>query len=359
MNVTMSWSNLSINSKKYVNDVLDSGWLSRHKYIPEFEAAVAKKHGAKYGVLVNSGTDALRIAWATLKEINQWPDGSEVVVPALTFVATANAVLQNGLRPVFADVDISSGNINPDRIAERCKSTTIAVNVVHLFGRPVSMPAITTLCKRLKLSCIEDSCETFGVHRVAGDMACFSFYVSHHVSTGVGGMILTNNPKYERVARSYMNHGRVDDGSHFEFGRSGYSSRITEMEAALGMAALEHFDKDLSRRKYLADVYYEGLFEQEGVGLPTLAEDHSWMFFPVFLHKGSRDKMLKHLRKHGIESREAMPIINQPVFKDLYVKGSCPNAEAWTDKGLLLPLHPQMTAKDVDYVCGKVHDYYV
>ena len=358
MKIRMSWANITPNAKKYVKNVLDRGWLSYSLYQPRFEKEVAERHSAKHGIFVNSGTDALRISLATLKEIYKWPDNADVIIPAVTFVATANAVLQTGLRPVFADVESSTANIDPTRIATRISSTTVAVLAVHLFGLPANMPALTRLCTEKKLRLIEDSCETFGVHTLEGDMACFSFYMSHHVSTGVGGMILTNSDKYEKVARSYMNHGRIDDGSHFQFGRSGYSSRCTEMEAALGIAALETFDKDLKKRRYLAERYYNALFELDQFQLAPLRPEHSWMFFPVLLRQSKRDKLLNHLRANEVESREAMPLINQPVFKDLYKKGSCPNAENWTKNGLLLPLHPLMSEKDVDYVCSSVRKFF-
>ncbi len=358
--ITMAWSHIDRPSKIYVNDVLHSGWISRHKYIPKFEAEVARIHGAKYGILVNSGTDALRISLATLKEIHKWPNGSDVIIPALTFVATANAVLQTGLRPVFADVEPMTANIDPDRLAKQIKSSTVAICAVHLFGLPANMPVLTTLCKKSKISCVEDSCETFGVHKIQGDLACFSFYMSHHISTGVGGMILTNNPKYETIARSYMNHGRIDDGTHFKFGRSGFSSRITEMEAALGIAALERWDEELLKRQVLASRYTASLTSLgvDELQLPRWNASHSWMFYPVLLKRPGRDRLLKYLGKQGIESREAMPLINQPVFKDLYKKGSCPNAENWTANGLLLPLHPQMSQDDVFQVCQKVSRFF-
>ncbi len=347
----MAWANITPNAKTYVNDVLSRGWLSYSKYMPAFEQAVAKIHGAKYGILVNSGTDALRISLATLKEVHQWKDGDEVIVPAVTFVATVNAVLQNSLRVKFADVDLFSCNINTGTINSLIGPRTRAVIPVHLFGLPVTLP-------KIKLKVVEDSCETFGVHTIHGDLACFSFYVSHHVSTGVGGMILTNSHIYEKITRSTMNHGRIDDGTHFKFGRSGYSSRITEMEAALGIAALEHFDDDLIKRSKLAKAYYKGLEPIMGLHQPIYVNGHSWMFFPVLLKRGSRDALLKHLRKSGVESREAMPLINQPVFKSLYKPGSCPNAELWTANGILLPLHPQMSEKDVAYVCQKVKAFF-
>lgn len=356
--VTMSWGHISQKAKDNVAEVLESGWLSRRKFIPKFEMEVSRLHNARYGILMNSGTDALRISLLTLKEIYKWQDGDEVIVPALTFVATVNAILQANLKPVFADVNLFTANIDINTVASQVSPRTSAVLAVHLFGLPVSMPAVTTLCKKLKLSLIEDSCETFGVHKLAGDMMCMSFYMSHHVATGVGGMILTNSKTYEKIARSYANHGRTDDGSHFEFGRSGYSSRITELEAAIGCAALERFDEDLKKRKHLAEIYYNHLFNQEGVGIPALSPNHSWMFFPIFLHDGNREKLMTHLRKNGIENREAMPLISQPIFRDLYIPGSCPVAEEWTAKGLLLPLHPQMSEMDVEYVSRMVKGFF-
>lgn len=350
----MSWANLDANTKKYVNNVLDRGWLSRSLYIPRFEQSVADLHKAKHGIFLNSGTDALRVSLLTLKELNKWPDNSEVLVPAVTFVATVNAVLQASLKPKFVDVDLSTANISSSRLADPLTSSTRALLAVHLFGLPADMSACTAFAKKNKLKLIEDSCETFGVHKLAGDFACFSFYMSHHVSAGVGGMMLTNSAQYAKVARSYMNHGRIDDGSHFQFGRSGYSSRATEMEAAVGLAALERFPEDLEKRRKLARRYAKNMGWMD----PT-NNDHSWMFFPLRLTDGySRDKLLLHLRKNGIESREAMPLINQPVFKTLYKKGTCPNAEDWTKNGILLPLHPLMSEKDVDYVCDKLDRFF-
>lgn len=347
----MSWADITPKAKANVNDVLNSGWISRHKYIPRLEELVASRHGAKYGIFMNSGTDALRISLLTLKEVHKWPDGAEVIVPALTFVATANAVLQARLRPIFSDVDLPTGNLKVSALTSPSKSIVAAVPV-HLFGLPVTIP-------RTSLRVIEDSCETVGVHKLAGDMACFSFFMSHHITAGVGGMIVTNSPRYERVARSYMNHGRTDDGSHFKFGRIGYSSRATEMEAALGCAAMETLDDNLRKRNFLANLYTGQLDSFSNVlQLPPNDPKHSWMFYPLFLKKGNRDKLLNHLRINGIESREAMPIINQPCYKGLYQPGSCPNAEVWTKNGILLPLHPLMDQKQVEYVTKTIGRFF-
>lgn len=349
MKITMSWSSLTAASHKYVHDVLTSGWLSRHKYIPRFEQEVAKIHGAKHGILVSSGTDALRISLATLKEVFRWKDGSEVIVPALTFVATVNAVLQAQLTPVFADVDDTTGNLRWG--GWLAGNSIVAVLPVHLFGLPVEIP-------KTPLKIVEDSCETFGVHKISGDLMAFSFYMSHHVATGVGGMILTNSDKYAKIARSLMNHGRIDDGSHFKFGRVGYSSRSTEMEAALGCAALEHYGTDLLKRRTLAGQYQRQLVDVKEIQSTPYDIRHSWMFYPIRLLTGNREKLMAYLRTAGIENREAMPLVDQPVFKNLYTKGSCPNAELWTKNGLLLPLHPKMSVEDVAVVCRAVKGFF-
>lgn len=354
MKITMAWANITPNAKKYVNNVLDRGWLSYSLYQPRFESEVAERHGAKHGILVNSGTDALRISLATLKEIHRWKDGSTVICPALTFVATVNAVLQNRLTPIFADISLDSANLSLSTIPTSVKKSSVSVVPVHLFGLPLSL----NKPEYGHLKIVEDSCETFGVHKLTGDLACFSFFMSHHVSTGVGGMILTHSDRYARIARSYANHGRIDDGSHFKFGRSGYSSRITEMEAALGIAALERYELDLQKRRELAEHYIDGLCCVTELQRTPFNFRHSWMFYPVLLKAGNRDKLLAHLRAKGIESREAMPLVNQPVFKALYQPGSCPNAETWTKNGLLLPLHPLMTPKDVSYVCESVKGFF-
>ena len=358
MKVRMSWADISEESKANVINAIDSGWLSRHKYIPTFEKQIARMHGGKFGVFMNSGTDALRMSLLTLKEIYGWKDGDEVIVPALTFVATANAVLQCGLKVIFADVQKETGNIDPEQIAKYVTSSTRAILPVHLFGLPANMPAIMQVARRHSLCVIEDSCETVGVHEIYGDMACFSFYQSHHIQCGVGGMIVTKNFRYERVARSYMNHGRTDDGTHFEFGRVGYSSRATEMEAGIGIGSAKNFQKNLEKRRALAVEYIERLYEISETEPPIYSKAHSWMFMPITLQSGSRDKLLKYLKTKGIESREAMPLVNQPCYKGMYEKGSCPNAEYWTERGLLLPLHPLMELRHVKYVCESIKRFF-
>lgn len=359
MKVSMSWANITKEAKANVNDALNSGWISRRKWIPKFEKEFSVLHRGKYGIFVNSGTDALRIALLTLKEIYQWQTGDEVIIPGLTFVATANAVLQSGLNPRFADVQKETGNIEPKAIAKLVTPMTRAVLAVHLFGLPANMPAVMQIAKKTGLKVIEDSCETVGVSVLSSDMACFSFYMAHHIQCGVGGMIVTNNPQYERVARSYMNHGRIDDGTRYKFGRIGYSSRATEMEAALGCAGISQLKKNLKIRRKLAEQYSWLLADtiDNSIQIPPLHCSHTWMFYPILLLKGKRNSLLNYLREHQIECREAMPLINQPCYAGMYKKGSCPNAENWTKNGVLLPIHPLLKEKEILHVTQNIRQW--
>jgi perosamine synthetase len=360
--VPMAESSIDANGIKYVNEVLESGWLSRKKYIPMFEAEVSRIHGKEYGVLVSSGTDALRIALAVLKEQNQWPDGSEVLVPSVTFMATAAVVMQNGLKPVFVDVDRQTYNMDVELAENAVTFKTVAMLPVHLFGLPAQMGKLMHLARSLKLKVVEDSCEAFGIHRIEGDLGAFSFYMAHHIQTGVGGMLVTNDAEQERLARSYANHGRSDNRDRYEFERLGYSSRLTEMEAALGCAQLENYWERNRDRQNIAMAIKHDLKGLEQSGFVQLAwggsTDGCWMFFPVVLKKGNRDAMMKHLAEHGIESRLMMPLVNQPVLKGLVDEKDFPVAKWINENGLCLPCHTQLTHQQTQHMTQTFKDFF-
>jgi len=258
---------LSDKAKRYVNEVLESNRLSYGPFSRRFEEGFASAHDCKYAAFMNSGTDALRIALAAMKTLYGWKDGDEVLVPAITFVATANIVLQNAMTPVFVDVDPKTYNLDPNKIEERLTARTRAMIPVHLMGLPCDMDPLLALCKKHNLQMLEDSCEsmfaTYKGRKVGsfGAVGTFSTYVAHFLVTGVGGLTTTNDPELDRDIRSLMNHGRdtaylnIDDdkglscdklekvvAARFRFVQLGYSSRCTEMEAALGLAQLEEKD---------------------------------------------------------------------------------------------------------------------
>lgn len=357
--VRMSWADIGPKEKEYVNDVLASGWLSRHKYLPRFEQEVAKIHNHPYGMMTNSGTDALRIGLAVLKEVYGWQDGDEVIVPSVTFVATVNVVLQNRLTPVFADVDRTTYNINPQEIEKKISHRTRAIIPVHLFGLPADMNKIMAVAQANNLRVIEDSCECFGVHEIQGDMAAFSFYMAHHIQTGVGGVLTTGNKIYDQMARSYMNHGRSARTDRFEFERVGYSSRVTEMEAALGCGQLERWEENIKKRRGIAErLIYQlsGLSDHLDFAKEWLKS--SWMLFPMVLKRKNRDELMAFLLDKGIESRQMMPLLNQPVYRELADEKNFPVAQWINENGICLPCHPQLTDEQIGYMTDAVKEFF-
>lgn len=365
-----------------MNDALNSNRLSTGKYIRAFENEFARAHDSDHAVMCNSGTSALHIAVAVLKEVGKWRDGDEVLVPAVTFVATANVVLHNNLKPVFVDVDPVYYNIDPSQIKDKITKRTRAILPAHLFGLPCEMDAILNLADRYGLRIIEDSCETMFARYKGrsvgsfGDMACFSTYVAHLLVTGVGGLITTNQEKYATLCRSVLAHGRdsiylnIDDDDglldenrrkaiierRFSFVRLGHSFRATELEGALGLAQMAQKDRMIRRRRqnaqYLTDQLqkYSALLQLPAA--PTHAE-HSFMMYPILVKAGvNRGDLVAYLEARDIETRYMLPLINQPIYKKMF--GDCeaeyPVARHINRSGFYIGCHQGLTRADLDYV---------
>jgi dTDP-4-amino-4,6-dideoxygalactose transaminase len=375
----------------YIDQVLRSGRLSYGPFGRRFEAEWAKAHGAKHAVFCNSGTSALHIAVQALKQRGGWRDGDEVIVPSVTFVATANVCLHNGLKPVFVDVDPQTYNINPLLVEEKVvPGTTRAIIPVHLCGQPADMPTIQNIAWRYGLSVIEDSCETAfaDCHGKPvgswGDVGCFSTYMAHYIVTGVGGLATTSDPELAKDLRSLMNHGRdgiyisIDDDNgktkeelkeiisrRFKFIEAGHSFRCTELEAALGVAQLERRDEIVARRKEIATGYTAGLWDlQDRLQLPTTAAgvENVFMMYPL-VTKTPEDKagLVQHLEDHGIETRDLLPLLNQPVYHKLYGKNlihQYPTAKRLDGCGFYIGTHQYITDDDVAYVVQTVRSYF-
>jgi perosamine synthetase len=384
--ITMGVADIGKNEKKYVMNVLKRKQLSYGLYSQRFEKQFAEVHKCKYGVLMNSGTDALRIAFATLKEVHKWKDGDEVICPAVTFVASANIILQTGLRPRFVDVNRCSFNIDPTCIAKQITMNTKALLTVHLFGLPAEMDSIMTLAAAFGLNVVEDSCETMLVKKDGypvgsfGDIACFSTYVAHLITTGVGGLATTNSAVYADIMRSYANHGRDPKylgGSfghqhignrasirhRFLFHRIGYSSRATEMEAALGLAQLERLPEIIRRRQKVADALLRDLSAKglrKHLQLPIYeTAESARMMFPLVLRRDNKWKLMEHLEKAGIETRELMPLLSQPCYKHLgYKLSDYPVAELLHRRGLYIPCHQLMSTSDIAHIVETFERFY-
>lgn len=388
LKVTVGDLRLGDREKQYLNEVIESNRLSYGPFTERFENLFAELHDCKYATFCNSGTSALHIALAALKELHGWADGDEVLVPAVTFVATSNVVLHNRLTPVFVDVDPLTYNIDPALIEAKITPRTRAILPVHLLGLPADMVAIDAIARRHNLRVVEDSCETMfaacGGRRVGawGDIGCFSTYIAHYIVTGVGGLATTNDRDLAVLLKSLMNHGRDsiylniddDDGvdekklfeiaaKRFRFVHVGHSFRCTEMEAAIGLAQLERHADIVTARKAVAAKYLDRLAGLSDVlQLPTTPSDrdHVFMLFPLVLRNGSKRELVNHLEANGIETRDLLPLIDQPIYRKLFgdLEPQYPVARWLNRSGLYIGCHQYLTDAQIDHVADTLYRFF-
>jgi dTDP-4-amino-4,6-dideoxygalactose transaminase len=369
-----------------VNEVLDSGRISYGDKSRAFEERFAQLHGADYAVLSNSGTSSLHVALQAMKEIGGWSDGDEVIVPAVTFVASVNVILHNGLVPVLVDVDPRYYEIDCNLIEQAITPRTRAIMPVHLFGLPCDMTTIMDIAERHGLKVLADSCECmFVTHQgkptgAWGDIVCYSTYVAHLLTTGIGGLSLTNDPRYAAKMRSLVNHGRdgiylsIDDdrgltngalkeviARRFNFESIGHSFRITELEAALGLAQLDDWYAMIFARqtnaKYITHLlsrYIEHL--QRPLARPLT--DHAFMMYPLVLRKEDKRALTELLEKRGIETRAMLPLINQPCYAGLWNADDYPVAQWIERSGFYIGCHQGLTINDLDRIVSAFAEYF-
>lgn len=380
---------ISEQGKRYVMDALDSNRLSRGKYTSLLERSFAQLHQAKYSLFCNSGTSALQISLAALRERHGYEDGDEALVPATTFIATSNIVIQNKMQPVFVDVDANMYNIDPSRIEERITARTRVMIPVHLFGLPCDMDPILELARKHRLQVLEDSAETmFAKYHGRsvgsfGDLACFSTYIAHILVGGVGGLITTDDEGLLEICRSLMAHGRdniyltIDDDDEindprleqivkrrFNFVRLGYSYRATEMEAAIALSELERWEDMVEKRRKNAARLTELLrpFETH-LQFPTIPHnvDHSFMMFPFVARTHiARDSLLLHLERRGIETRYLFPLLSQPVYQRLFpgLEREYPVAQHLARQGFYIGIHQGLEEEHLQLVRKAFADYF-
>lgn len=379
---------LSALEKKLVNEVLDSGRLTYGPMSKCFEQEFAKSHEVKHALFMNSGTSALHVALAALKNRHGWSDGDEVIVPAVTFVATANIVLHNNMKPVFVDVEPDTYNIDPQKIEEKITSRTRAIIPVHLLGLPATMQPILELAKKYHLEIIEDSCECMFARykgRTVGSMGtigCFSTYVAHFLVTGVGGLAATNDSELAVDMRSLMNHGRdgiytscSDDSGlegkrleevierRFSFIHIGHSLRCTELEAAIGIGQIARAKEIIQRRQQIAETFTRQLKQfAEHIQLPYCPPDrtHTFMLYGVVLRNEPKKNLVNYLENLNIETRDLLPLINQPIYRRLYgnLEEQYPVARHINRSGFYIGCHPYMTDEEVEFIIEAFENYF-
>lgn len=348
------------NEKAYVNDCLDSTWISSAgKYIGRFEEAFAEFCGAEHAIACCNGTVALHLA---LMALGIGP-GDEVIVPTLTFVATANAVVYCGATSVFADSEPQTWNIDPRVIEELITPRTKAIIAVHLYGHPADIDAIQAIAQRHGLAVIEDAAEAHGAEykgtRVGaiGDIGTFSFFGNKIITTGEGGMVVTNDPKLAEMIRLLKGQGQ-DPHRRYWFPMIGYNYRMTNIAAAIGLAQLERVDWHLARRREVASLYAEHLAGMRGVTWQTEQPwaRHAYWMFTVQLDEDlpvSRDEAMAELDICGVETRPVFyPMHTLPPYAATARRWNCPVAERLAAGGMNLPTWAGMTEDDVRYVCA-------
>ena len=392
LNYSFGTVTITDKAKDLVNQALDQGRLSCGRLVQEFEQRFADLVGVREAVAVASGTDADALALAVLYDLGA-RRGDEVIVPALSFAATGNAVLQAGLTPVFVDIDPATLNIQPDRIEQAVTDRTRAIMPVHLMGKPAPMEAISAIAQRHHLLVVGDAAEAHGCStqgRDVGqwpDMACYSLYVAHIISTVEGGIIVTDRSDLAEVLRSLRSHGRFckcrtcvvnradqscarrfKDGRdmRFVFERIGFSCKMNEMEAAIGLGNLELYHDILQKRR--TNLYYLlGQFRRFEPHLTSIREADGEQIgphaLPIVVGKGApftRDELVDHLAQHGIDSRSlfsSMPT-QCPGFAFLGHKlGDFPNAEYVGDHGLHVGVHQDLTQEHLDHLVQVVEGF--
>ena len=390
MQIGVGGFRISERAKELVRQVLDSNRITAGPMMERFEAEIAAIHGCRFGLMCNSGTGALQIALAALKEVHGWQDGDEVLVPALTFVATSNVVIYNNLKPVFVDVDPRYYTIDPAKIEAAITPRTRAIMPVHIAGQPCDMTPILEISEKYGLRMVEDSAETMFVGDKGrpvgsfGDVGCFSTYAAHMITTGVGGLCTTNDAELIVLLKSVMNHGRDsiyirmddDEGAkgaelfqianrRFSFIRLGQSFRATEMEAALGLAQLEERHESFARRQRNVAHLNEGLKDLEEhlqLPYPRPESEHSYMFYPLTIlnPKIRRDDLILYLENNGIETRYLLPLINQPVYREIFgnLDEQFPVSARLNETAFYIGCHPDLNDRDMDYVVEHFHKFF-
>ncbi len=375
-------------ARRYVNDVLNTERLSYGPYTQKFERVFASSHDCRFAIMTASGTCALMIALAALKNRHGWNDGDEVIVPAVTFIATSNVVLQLNMKPVFVDIDPIYYEIDPTKIEAAITPRTRAIIPVHLFGSPCDMDPIMAIAQQHGLRVIEDSCETMFTKYKGrsvgsfGDVGCFSTYVAHILITGVGGPCTTNDPDLAVQMRSLMNHGRdsiylsIDDDKgktneelrlivqrRFKFVQMGYSFRVTEMEGALGMAQIEEHEDMMRKRWENGQFFMKRLAHlQEHIQLPTVRPEcgHAFMMFPIVLKHASKTEFVNYLEERGIETRDMLPLINQPYYKDVLNidESQFPVATWVNESGFYIACHQDLIDDEREYIVETFDNFF-
>ncbi|MDD4287202.1 MAG: DegT/DnrJ/EryC1/StrS family aminotransferase [Candidatus Peribacteraceae bacterium] len=366
--IPLSMPDLSEEDIQAVVQVLRTPQLSLGPKLREFEQKFAAFVGTKEAVAVNSGTSALHLVMRGL----QIRDGDEVITTPFSFIASANCILFERAKPVFVDILPSTMCIDPAKVSAAITPRTKAILAVDVFGYLADWKALRAIADKHHLLLIEDSCEAMGSERAGkragsfADCAVFGFYPNKQMTTGEGGMLVTDRPELAKMARSLRNQGRDDADAFLIHHRLGFNYRISDINCALGISQLKKLPEMISRRAQVARWYREGLADvPEDVHVPADQEEVniSWFVYVIRLadryNARDRDALKQHLRDHGIGCNAYFPCIHlQPFYREAFgfKEGDFPVTEHIAERTLALPFSSRMSEKDVAKVCETLKD---
>ncbi|MFA6569610.1 MAG: DegT/DnrJ/EryC1/StrS family aminotransferase [Bacteroidota bacterium] len=347
--------------KKGVMEVLESGQLSLGSKYIEFEKKISQYVGCKYACAVSNGTCGLHLAVRAvgLKE------GDEVITSPFSFISSSNCLIYEKVKPVFVDIENATCNIDHERIEKAITAKTRAILVVHIFGQPANMSEILKIAKKHKLRIIEDACESLGsryknkMSGTFGDIGVYAFYPNKQMTTGEGGMIVTNSKNIVRLCSSMRNQGRDEEGNWLLHERLGYNYRMDEMSASLGITQLRKIDWMINQKRRIAAIYEKELSGIGSIITPKIGlnRTHSWFVYVIRIVNGKRDEVMKKLLKKNIQTKPYLPVIHlQPFMKKLFGfnNGDFPCAEKISSQTLALPLFIGLRKDDIRYICSEI-----
>ncbi len=357
------------NEKKLVNNCLETGWISSEgPYVNLFETKFSNYNKRKYGIAVSSGTAALEIA---IKSLNL-KKGAEVIVPSFTIISSILCLIKNGLKPILVDSDIQSWNMNVEQVLKKINKKTKAIIITHIYGFPVDMDKIIKTAKKKNIFIVEDAAEMIGqkykgkICGSFGDISTFSFYANKHITTGEGGMVLTNEKQLYEKCKSLRNLCFGSSGNRFNHDDIGWNYRFTNIQAALGLGQLKNINWIVKRKIEIGKRYYKNLKSNKNIILQDLQKPYAQNIFWVFgiilkkNYKLRRDFITKKLLLNNIQTRNFFyPMHKQKIFlqKKIFSKKiSMPVAEYLSKNGFYLPSGLGITNKEIDIVSKKINE---
>lgn len=361
MNIPLSSPDITQAERDAVNEVMCGTQLSLGPKLGEFEAIVARYVGTKHAVALNSGTSGLHLC---LKAMGIGA-GDEVITTPFSFIASSNCILFDGGKAVFVDIDPETWNIDPARIGPAVTARTRGIVAVDVFGLPADFDPIRETASRHHVRLIEDSCEALGATYkgrkagTLGEVGVFGFYPNKQVTTGEGGIVVTDNEEIASLIASYRSQGRGSGGGWLSHVRLGYNFRLSDINCALGIAQMKRIDEILANRRRSAEWYVKRLADVPRITMQKIPADTtiSWFVMVVRLAddytRADRDRILEQLKSKGIGCSNYFPAIHlQPFYREMgYKEGDFPVCEALADRTIALPFHGKLTEAEVDTAC--------